>query len=32
LKPGANDVHLLAPGVYLAKPESGRAATKVVIR
>jgi hypothetical protein len=32
LNPGANDVHSLPPGVYLVRPESGRAATKVVVR
>jgi hypothetical protein len=32
LKPGANDVHLLPPGVYLLRPESGRATSKVVVR
>jgi hypothetical protein len=32
LNPGANDVHSLATGVYLVRPESGRAATKVVVR
>jgi hypothetical protein len=32
LNPGANDVHFLAPGVYLVRLESGRTATKVVVR
>jgi hypothetical protein len=31
LKPGANDVHLLSPGVYLVRPEPGGTATKVVV-
>jgi hypothetical protein len=32
LRPGANAVHFLAPGIYLVRPGSGRTATKVVVR
>ena len=32
LNPGANDVQSLPPGVYVVRPESGGAATKVVVR